>query len=301
MWTKIKSVFGKASNGLSNVDNSLYNLKIVDGLDAPELNNAIDNMKKNKVDAYLIKNALDLDQINLLKKYYFGLEKMDKMDKEIAGTYPVSFITKMYAREYEESYFEDNEKFGESVKKSIGFDLLGFIESTLSKLNDGKQIVVKKAPNNKGSFAPFQFRALRKGGSNIHVHCENCHQTWAPELNNRLKEHKLQPNGIPYFFTIQKSKGGNIVLFDLKWKEGQVLDKINEDHFKVINPNGKKLDCSPNGAVKRMEIETQPGDLFIFNGGEIYHMVQRVDDDQKRITVGGFINTTVDNNEEIWA
>ena len=29
--------------------------------------------------------------------------------------------------------------------------------------------------------------------------------------------------------------------------------------------------------------------------------VQRVDDDQMRITVGGFINTTMDNKEEIWA
>ena len=78
MWTKIKSVFGKASNGLNNVDNSLYNLKVVNGLDALELNMAVDNMKKNKVDAYLIKNALDLEQINLLKKYYFSLEKIDK-------------------------------------------------------------------------------------------------------------------------------------------------------------------------------------------------------------------------------
>ena len=293
--------FNSLLGNSSNIDNSIYRLHTVEGLDSPGLENAISNLKEDKVDAYLIKNVLNEEQISLLKRFYFSLEERDKADDEIAGTYPVSFVTKMYAREKEKSYFEDNEKFGIQIKEETGLDLVRFIEDTISRLNGGKETRIKRPPGKKGTFAPIQFRSLRENGGNIHVHCENCHQTWAPELNDALGDQKLQLNVIPYFFTLQDAKGGKITLFDILWKDGQTIEQIDKEHFKIVNPNGKKIDCSPNGRIKRMEIDTEPGDLFLFNGGKIWHMVSSVHDSRKRITAGGFINTSQENKDEIWA
>ena len=46
---------------------------------------------------------------------------------------------------------------------------------------------------------------------------------------------------------------------------------------------------------------SESGDLIIFNGNEIWHMVERGSGGKKRLTVGGFLNTTKEGEVEIWA
>lgn len=297
MWTTLKSVF---KNKTSNIDNNLYNIVTINGLESIENVDVINKLKRNEVDGFVIKDVIDKTQLNTLLEYYNSLEERGFIQKEGVGSYPISFLSLLYGMDSPKKYFTENHIVGEDVKERTGFDLQQFFISTISKFNGGKKVIVK--PNNflGGTFAPFNFRSLTKSRSNIQLHCEDCHHTWAPPESRKIGLDELQPGAIPYYITLQKSEGGKLILFDVTWQIGQYTEEIDNDHHRIVNPDGTKIDCSPKG-IKRMEVETEPGDLIIFNGHKIWHMVDRVQGEEKRLTLGAFLNTTLEGELEIWA
>jgi hypothetical protein len=301
MLESLKNIFSRFSNKTGGlIDDKLYNIITIDNLDDARLPNVIENIRNGKVNGYLIKNVIGQGDISKLLAFYSDLEKNDLVDREIAGSIPTSFLTKMYSRKINEDYFTSNQELNTLAERQTGINLEVFFTRLIAGFNGGKKTSVKKREGFKGSFSAFQFRSLRKGWANIHVHCENAHQIWAPELNEELGENKLQPNPIPYFLTLQKAEGGRIVLFDLKWKNGQSLEKKDNNDFWVVETNGKRIDCSEKG-IARMYIDTEPGDMLIFDGGKIWHMVESVTSEHKRVTLGAFLNIKEDESVEIWA
>ena len=298
MWSKIKSIFSPSSTAVNNVDDKLYNIRVLHTLDDPEISKVVHNLRSGIADGYIIKEAISDESREALVDFYKLMEEEGHTDKDGVASYPASFVAKIYQGSVEEDYFKENVQKAENLRLKSGFDLRDYFISAMIKMNGGDEVYVKPYMKGEGTFAPFSMRSLKKGGDNILAHCENAHTAWFPDLNNSLGEEKMQPNAIPFFLTLQKGEGGHTVLFDAVWKEGQYLKQMNRDYFKIINADGTKLDCSPKG-IKRMNLVTELGDMLIFNGGKIWHMVERVVGEKKRITAGAFLNFTVDNKTEI--
>jgi len=300
MWESLKSLLRISKHNVNNIDNSLFTIKVLKDFDEKDLDKVIAKLKNKSIDGFILKRALSKAQTESLVKYFSSLEERDLIQKRGVGSYPKSFLSLLYGLETEKGYFKNNEKVGKDVLEKTGFDLQSFFLDIMSKFNGNKKGFIKSNKSNGGTFAPLNFRSLSENESNIPLHCEDCHYSWMTNDVRNLGFNELEPGAIPFYITLQKSNGGNLLLFDARWTTGQITTKLGKDYHQIINPDGTKINCSPSG-VRRMPIDTEPGDLIIFNGNEIWHMVERGSGGKKRLTVGGFLNTTKEGEVEIWA
>jgi hypothetical protein len=98
-------------------------------------------------------------------------------------------------------------------------------------------------------------------------------------------------NSMSYFVVIQPPEvGGELVLFDLLWED-------TPESLKGFDSNQRE-----NTPFLRFDQEVTPvvpGELIIFAGGRIWHMVKEIDGINSRITFGGFLAITRDD-QSIW-
>jgi len=119
-------------------------------------------------------------------------------------------------------------------------------------------------------------------------------------INARLVPFDVKPNAIPYFVCLQEAEGGEIVLFDYPWREGQYSDTSDNENQKIVDPKDGPIECFKKDVAKRT-IAVKAGDMIIFNGGTTWHMVNNVQGPLERVTLGGFIEPQDNGELRLWA
>ncbi|MFT6708882.1 MAG: hypothetical protein ACJATF_003746, partial [Flavobacteriales bacterium] len=86
----------------------------------------------------------------------------------------------------------------------------------------------------------------------------------------------------------------NLFLEDSKYKTDAAENKFIKHADGVIDIDDEKL--------RRVSINYEEGDMFVFSGGRIWHRVEHVKGKTTRITLGGFIGKSkIDEGYKFWA
>lgn len=150
---------------------------------------------------------------------------------------------------------------------------------TLSRLAEGLTVEPPRAPDGR-AFAPCTVRELFPGGS-IDLHCElETHRfpTMAglkPLLDERGELSFYVPLRLP-------EAGGELEVFHVRHGEasGAALSRMSRDGDQTLT-YVRSFGCT----VPRPGV----GDLLIFDAGQHFHRVTRVEGERARWTIGGFL------------
>ena len=188
-----------------------------------------------------------------------------------------------------ETFFKESLPFREELNQIFGIDFEARIEKILTKISGGRNVEIP-AENPNGVYIPATVRIFHPNKVDIlPVHTDNehfeMHQVSCAHLNQIAK---LQ-DSLSYLIVIEKpEKGGELVLYDLLWEQTpQTLKEqfdtaVRARHLEQLN----KKYLAPN-----------PGDMVIFNAGRIWHKVSDIQGKKNRITVGGFMSISKDNEK----
>jgi hypothetical protein len=101
---------------------------------------------------------------------------------------------------------------------------------------------------------------------------------------------------LSYFIVLQEAeKGGDLNLYDLRWDSDQ---KFLDDENGMRIQTGQKT--VPVTDISKAKVDLRPGDLFVFNGSEIWHEVDDIHGQIPRITLGGFMSL-IDEELAVWS
>lgn len=184
-----------------------------------------------------------------------------------------------------EQYFEDARVFRSECEQLFGSqeNFEPNFAQLLSKIAGGRTVSVPQAPN--GNFySPATIRWVQPGGA-IAPHCEKVYfktRTPAFELLNRIAAAET----IFSFFMLmaQPEVGGELILYDFNWQ-----NQNGNGVGKKTDPKYLESHCNPR------LIPIFGGDLIIFNAGQIWHQISEVKGTMPRITIGGFLSFSKDD------
>jgi len=284
-----------------NVDANLYKVKTYHSLDLASKDNPISQLIKNKRDVVRVKNAVSRKVQKELLKLFSDVRQKESHRLDTYGMFPKSFVTNSLTGGEPQDYFSKTKAIQTEVKSFLGFDLECFLLNILTSLNNGKSIKTKEVGKKGGrKFNYFQFRALNKKEEIFRVHCENMFFDWVAKDLNYLENDKFKENPIAFFILLQKSEGGELSLFDKRWEQGQRAEALASGFDQIISNNGKEInDCSPKG-IKRQLIDAEECEMILFNGGEIWHNIEKIKSSNERITVGAFLEISEEGNHLVW-
>lgn len=178
-----------------------------------------------------------------------------------------------------EQYFEDARVFRSECEELFGSqeNFEPKFAQLLSKIVDGRTVSVPQGLNG-SPYSPATIRWVQPGGS-IAPHCEKVYfktRTPAFELLNRIAAAET----IFSFFMVmaQPEVGGELVLYDFNWQ-----NQNGNGVGKKTDPKYLDSHCNPTS------IPVSGGDLIIFNAGQIWHQISEVKGIIPRITIGGFL------------
>ena len=264
--------------------------------DTPHILNSI---FERRIDGLIIKQALPsrlVDTlIDLVESKKTELEPNHHMQGGHGFTYPVAFsrMAPMGDREKQE-YFENNPRDRASLNRAVSFDIEKTIVDVFSSIGCDYSFKIPPGPQNRGTYLGYTFRNVNAGGGEIPLHCGNWLQTQFGGFYTHLSSICSVKNQLSYFFLLQPSNGGELVLYDIEWEDGQ---DVSEDPPGVRTPSSNVIPTSVNSKTRRMALNLEKGDMLCFAGGEIWHDVTAVEEPDSRITMGGFmgLETGTDN------
>lgn len=298
----IKYLKKNISNRLSNLTSPQNTPKVeyLSGLSDPEAGKAIQNLRNGQPAVYYVPSVLEQQDQQRLLDYFAKKRENGNLNSDFLDVYPEAFYTYGYQGELTEKYFDTPVQVNQELIENAGLDLNQMIYHLLEKLNGGKKVFAKPANKKGGQFHSFQFRSLNKRQSNIFLHCENMLTNQMEEVNNLLGSFKVKTDAIPYFICLQDAEGGELVLFDYPWREGQYSDTTEPFNQKIVDPIHGPVECLKKSVPKNV-VSVKAGDMIVFNGGVTWHMVNSVLGDKERITLGGFLEPQENGEVYVWA
>ncbi len=276
----------------------LWKFPSLDFEEAKNIQSGISALYNNEVNGYLVKNFLTQDEVEHALKNIKLLDTSAKGDfSENAGySNPKSFS--MLADENGinntllEKYFSDIANY-KSLEKSIfpfGFEerLFDFI----SKFENNTSVItpVIEWENESRQFTSSTVRVCFSECGGMKTHVGNMFRTIYPKFYSFLDTLMQIDGQISYFVMLSKpEKGGELVLYNALWKEYVMA---NSDYITKVNGEQVLID-----SLDFQLIDPKPGDLILFNGGDIWHRINNLTGAIDRITVGGFFAKTTDGKK----
>jgi hypothetical protein len=175
-------------------------------------------------------------------------------------------------------YFQDATILREDLKNLFKTNYEARVEAILTKMSRGRTVEIPREDAQK-IYTPATIRFVHpnKGGIKLHRGNEFLGDGAYDYMNQIAKI----VNGLSYFIVIDKAEqGGELVLYDLlpeqlaTPKKDLDLDKCNK---RYLNPD--------------------IGDMILFQGGSIFHAVADVQGNKERITIGGFVAISKDDQK----
>lgn len=249
-------------------------------LDAESVANypdGVNQIYKGEIDGMLIKQVFSKEETLKVKHQLENSKNLRKPVKygETFGTVLVEKVSNPT------QYFQDVTIYRTELKKIFATGYEARIETLLSKVSGGRTVEI--ASENNQSYAPAQIRFMEpnKGGLIIHKGSQNLHNPPFDYLREitRIHEH------LSYFIVIDKSeKGGELIVYDLPSEEStkDLDDLVNNSVFEKC---------------EKRYISPDIGDMVLFQGGPIWHKVADIKGKKSRISIGGFVALSKDDQK----
>lgn len=237
----------------------------------------VNQIYKGEIDGMLIKQVFTKEEMFKAKHQLENSKSLRNHVKygETFGTVLVEKVSNPI------KYFQDVEVYRTELQQIFPTGYEARIETLLSKVSGERTVEI--ASENNQTYAPAQIRFMEpnKGGLIIHKGSQNLHHPPFAYLRKitRLFEH------LSYFLIIDKpAEGGELIVYDLPSEEAK------KDVDNLIQ----------NSAFEKCEkryISPDIGDMVLFHGGTIWHKVADVKGEKSRISIGGFVALSKDDQK----
>lgn len=256
-------------------------------------------MRQLEVDAVVIQNFLQPSEIETLLQNLLR-QPANAVPLTQSKTYPFSFaLLNRQSPAFEaelQHYFEQCRQFRNSFAQTYGLDMEQRFTQVLTALNNNHPARVLNL-DAEHCYIPFTFRLIVPEKNHINLHADNMFAHFAPEFYAPLKQVAEVHNQLSFFTVLQKPHtGGELSLYNVAW---DVAKEFNIEEQSVILHNGTHLHAQQPQELYRQQFNLQPGDLVLFAGGQLYHRIEETYGQQMRITLGGFIGYSK-NNDDIY-
>ncbi|PSR12543.1 MAG: hypothetical protein DA408_10630 [Bacteroidetes bacterium] len=103
---------------------------------------------------------------------------------------------------------------------------------------------------------------------------------------------------VSFFIALQvPESGGELVVYSLPWQEDQtkLTSSGSLSVFSKTSKTAVHLEQAPE--VHKIVLKPMPGDMILFQGGQLWHRVATVEGAKDRITFGDFLGFFKDKNK----
>lgn len=283
-----------------------YNFKTISVNELLGRKDALWDLYTNSSDGFLIKNFLSEKEVDTIMAHFKKVLNDNPAHTSVGFTYPTIFaeFSNRMKNDTEESkatqkklYFEKTGNFNSGFAKEFDIDVKGRIESLFNAISGGRDIKVAETADGSGHYPYATFRYLVPDKGLMSVHCGNYFGKTFEEFYKDLTQKVAVENQMSYFIMLQEpEEGGELTLFNFRWKEGQTKKDNTEDN-EIIQPDGSKMYVEDDPNILKDKIRPKKGDMILFQGGNIWHRVETVRGTTPRITFGGFIGVSIDKTK----
>ncbi len=272
------------------VDEGYFKYRIYDS--AEDIDPSEDLMqtmfKLGDVNGVLIKNAVSKSE---LKTIMNAAPKVDefKLGNQNGFTIPKPYATAFMGEGDPEEAIGEHCKLCTQFRKvypeRAGIDLEKKVADVLQRLGNNRKVSPPKGITDE-TFASFTYRVLYPYQQGIHVHSGNLFQHLYPEFYSILDKQVKVYDQMSYFIVAQApTHGGRLLIFDLFWEE----TKKDLDRYMETNEKGA-FHLKDEKQYARVAMPIEEGDMFVFQGGQQWHLVEDIIGAKNRVTIGGFVS-----------
>lgn len=282
-----------------NIKGSNYfNFKTIKAEEIDQYKNIIPDIFNKKENGFLIKNVFDKDEIEKLRILTENLDQNIYTSTGSGFTYPMPFAN-VQDSESKNGYFESNIHYNNADNLPFEVSINSKVENLLKRISGNLFPVAPKFIGSENLAISSQIRCFKKNMGGLTVHSGNYFQNMFNFFYESLDENIGKYEQLSYFIMIQKpKKGGDLLVFDLTWDEAKEKPDFQNNDF-IIAENGDHLNVSK---ISKTIVSPDPGDMFVFHGGEIWHQVNEIEGALDRITLGGFMARSMESNQLfLWA
>lgn len=238
---------------------------------------AVNQISQGEIDGMLIKQVFTKEEM-LKAKYKLESSKTSRNTVSYGETFGTVLVQKVNSPT---KYFQEVTVYRNELKKIFQNGYEERVEALLSKVSGGRTVEI--ASENTQTYAPAQIRFMEpnKGGLIIHKGSQNLHNPPFAHLREitKIYEH------LSYFIVIDKpEEGGELIVYDLPPEEST---KDFEDLVK----------SSAFEKCEKRYVRPDIGDMVLFHGGPIWHKVADIKGNKNRITIGGFVALSKDEQK----
>lgn len=259
---------------------------------------ALDQLYQGEQVGFLVKNFLSQEEVASVMSGYDDLMKTKEIATTGEGfTYPMVFaefseknkVNGEVDKKSCDEYFQFCSNYDSEFVSDFGFSLKAKIDNLFSKVSGSKQVDNPPGYDGVGNFPFGNFRNLEPHKGHIPFHCGNYFQSEFKPFYSHLEKSLLVVDQLSYFVMFQKPDiGGHLEVFNLSWESGQTKRSAREDK-EVVLSDGERLYPDENFQCEKILVSPEPGDLILFQGGNIWHRVSQVEGAKSRVTFGGFM------------
>ena len=254
----------------------------------------INDVKTRKIDGFVTKNVYSKEEVSQILSLMKNADPQYRLEGSTSTMYPAPFAIITDKDEKLREYFTKLNYFNSYLEKNN----MGWFTERLNRFFNkcGSDFEVSNPINMVANqrVAPGNIRMFHTGKGGSPVHCGNFFR-WRHGFFYSLLEPGIDSSQqLSYFVLLQNSEqGGELTIYDMVWDN--VKRKVDvENNDSVINDAGERIyltDC------RQFTVKPQPGDILVFDGGRIWHRVEDIYGQTKRITFGGFINFSTDSKK----
>lgn len=180
-----------------------------------------------------------------------------------------------------ERYFQSSNSFRTKLKRLFNTSFEARIEAILNSMSGGRKVEVARE-NDERIYTPATVRFVypERGGMAPHKNNDFMDKIYY----NHLKTIVKMADALSYFIVIDKpEEGGDLLLYEMSEEQSMTLTK--------------DLDLE---SYQKRYVTPNVGDMILFHGGNIVHQITDVKGDKTRITIGGFLAMSKDEQKFLY-
>jgi hypothetical protein len=235
----------------------------------------INQIYQGEIDGMMLKGVFSQSEM-LEVKHKLVENKNYQLESVVYGTTLGSVL--MTATGDMEKYFQNAASFRAELNQLFTTSFEARVETIFSKMSGGRTVETPKE-NDERIYTPATIRFVHPnlGGMLPHKNNDYVESTFY----NYLSQVAKLKDALSYYIVINKpEEGGDLLLFDLSPEESMDLTK------NLDLENCQKRYMSPD-----------VGDMILFHGGNIVHQIIDVKGEKTRITIGGFVAFSKDDQK----
>jgi len=265
----------------------MLEFKIVSPSEIPD-GDLVSAMRRMEFTGLVVKNFLSATDLKEVRENLGQLVQIENVKEHL--TFPESFSRDVKL----DDYLGSSAAHGSSVEKLFEPNLLKKMEELIQKISGGKKVQVPDS--GKGKYLRGTFRIIHPLKCHIDIHCGNQFFSQFPDVYKNLTATVDVENQLSFFILLQKpDDGGELVVYDALWND---YEQGFVDRQTLLSRKGFEVAVN-DPSLLREQVKMGEGDLLVFQGGQFWHKVSEVLGSKHRITFGGFIGFSK-NDEAVY-